>query len=518
MLTRGLAGSLLVLLGGLVVSTLPASSPVLDADVLVALRAHPAGRMLGLAVVLTGLGLLAASWLRLCRRVALPHGESTADRLALVRHACVVWSAPLVLAPPLFSRDGWSYAAQGTLAHLGLSPYDHGPSVLSGPVVEAVDPMWLDTPAPYGPLPLALGDLAAAHTGNPWVLVVAHRGVALVGLLLLAWAVPRLARWSGVDPALASAVVLVSPLMLANGVGGLHNDLLMVGLMAAALVVAAEHGWAAGAVLGGLAAAVKVPGGLVCLGVVLVGLPAAAGALERVRRAAAVAGVAVGTLVGLGAVTGLGLGWVAALGVPGTVSTPLSTTTLVGGALDRVAGLVGLGPGPLDLVDVLRTAGTLAALLLGLWALLRRPAGDRASAVATVALVVGATVVLGPVVHLWYFLWAAPFLAVLRLDRLGMVALLAASTVLGLVAPLDSSLHGAYLAIVLGCLLVAALLPVLLLTRRARARLGRIAHASPARAPARGAGPASGAQPEAGATVPRTSPSVIRPPVVDGAE
>ena len=49
--------------------------------------------------------------------------------------------------------------------------------------------------------------------------------IALIGLVLLAWAVPRLAAWTGVNPALSSAVVLASPLMLANGVGvyGLHS-------------------------------------------------------------------------------------------------------------------------------------------------------------------------------------------------------------------------------------------------------------------------------------------------------
>src|SRR3546814_17297347 len=74
--------------------------------------------------------------------------------------------------------------------------------------------------------------------------------------------------------------------MIANGVGGLHNDLLMVGLMAAGLVVAVEHGWAWGAALGGLAAAVKVPGGLICIAIALVTLPAAATLTDRVRRPA----------------------------------------------------------------------------------------------------------------------------------------------------------------------------------------------------------------------------------------
>ncbi|MGB0191601.1 MAG: hypothetical protein ACPF9W_11610 [Nocardioides sp.] len=47
----------------------------------------------------------------------------------------------------------------------------------------------------------------------------------------------------------------------------------------------------------------------------------------------------------------------------------------------------------------------------------------------------------------------------------------------GLVAPMDSSLHGAYYAIVLGSMIVAILAPVLLWTRGARERVERIAAA-----------------------------------------
>ena len=54
MLSRGLLGSVLVLLGGLVVSTLPRSAPILEVEALADLRGAEAGRMLGLAVVLTG--------------------------------------------------------------------------------------------------------------------------------------------------------------------------------------------------------------------------------------------------------------------------------------------------------------------------------------------------------------------------------------------------------------------------------------------------------------------------------
>jgi len=479
-LVRGFVGSVLVLVGGLGVSVLPGSTPLMQHDLLPQVHGSEVGRMMSLGIVMLGLGLVASQWLSLCRHVAHacdPHSEDREDALALVRHATLVWSAPLVLAPPLFSRDGWSYAAQGMLAKAGVSPYEHGPSVLSGPIVEAVDPRWMETVTPYGPIPVSVGSFGAQFTGNPWVLVIGHRMLALVGLVLLAWAVPRLARWSGLNPALAAAVVLASPLMLANGVGGLHNDLLMVGLMAAALVVAQEHGWFAGALLGGAAAAVKAPGGLVCIGIVLLSLPVAATALDRLRRLGAVAATSAGLLLGLGVVTGLGVGWVRALGVPGTVNTPLSMPTLVGGALDWSTRVVGVGLDNATFLDLVRQLATVAALGLAAAVALRWRTGSAVDAVRAVALVMGSLVLLSPVVHLWYFLWVVPFLAVIRLPRTAMAALLGWSLVFGLAAPLDSSLHGAYLAIVLGSVLLAVLVPLLLLTRGSRARIDRIVSA-----------------------------------------
>jgi alpha-1,6-mannosyltransferase len=473
-----LIGSVLVLVGGLVVATLPPSTPLLRHDLLVAVRGAEAGRMTGLALVLLGLGLLAHAWLTLCREVSAVRAddpEEATEALDLTRFAAIVWSAPLVLAPPLFSRDGWSYAAQGAMAAIGLSPYEHGPAVLGPyPILEAVDPMWRHTPTPYGPLPVWFGQAMAEHTFNPLMLAIGHRFLALVGLGLLAWAVPRLARWSGVNPAFATALVVASPLMLANGVGGLHNDLLMVGLMATALVVAAERGWVHGAVLGGLAAAVKVPGGAVCIGVALLTLAAHAPLKDRVRRLAGCAAVSVGVLLALGVVTGLGFGWVHALSVPGVVNTPLSLTTVVGGVLDFLAELVGLGTEPATFLGIMRTLGSAASLVVAVWVALRWRTGDRQSAVSAVATVVGVMVLLSTVVHLWYFLWPLPFLAALPLRRAALSGLVALSVVLGLVAPLDPSLHGAYLVIVFAVLVIAMLLTVLLLTPSARTQVERI--------------------------------------------
>lgn len=477
---RGALGSVLVLLGGLVGAALPASTPLLRLDALVVLRDSEVGRMLGLTIVMVGLGILAAQWLRLCRTTASAEdtsGSDDVDALALVRRAAAWWSLPLLVAPPLFSRDGWSYAAQGALVHAGLSPYDHGPAALGGAVAAAVDPRWADTAAPYGPLPLVLGGLASAVTASPWLLVVWHRLLALVGLVLLAWALPRLARWAGASPSLACALALVSPLTLAAGVAGLHNDLLMVGLMAAALVVGVERHWALGAVVAGLAAAVKLPGGLVCVAIALAVLPAAAPLVVRLARLAATGGVAVATLVGLSLASGLGLGWLGALGVPVTVATPLSLTTVTGGLLDAGVGAVGLPLGDAALLELARLVGSVAVLVVVAAVALRAPTGDRGEALRRLVVVLVALVLLSPVVHLWYLLWVLPFAACLRLPRWGTASVLVLSLVLGLASPLDSSLHGAYLALTWGCLLIAVILPLLLATRTGRARVERIAQA-----------------------------------------
>ena len=130
---------------------------------------------------------------------------------------------------------------------------------------------------------------------------------------------------------------------------------------------------------------------------------------------------------------------------------------------------------PESLDDAVRLVAQAAVAGVVAWVLATRPAGDRRGAVRALALVMVAVVALSPVVHLWYFLWAVPFVAVQRLGRGPTVAVVAVSLVAGLVAPMDSSLHGAYLAIVIGSLVVAAVAVLLLVTRRARERLSGIA-------------------------------------------
>lgn len=437
MLSRGLTGAILVLLGSLPLGVLDATT---------------AGRMSALLVVLLGLGMLGSAWLSLC--LGATRGEVS---LRQVHVATALWALPLLPAPPLFSNDGWSYAAQGALTALGLSPYVWSPSLLDGPLADAVDPVWLGTPAPYGPLTLQLGGLAAEVTTSPYLLVVAHRVVALLGLALIAWALPRLARWTGADPVRASALLLPSPLVLTQAVGGLHNDVLLAGLAAAALVVARDQSWVWGAVLAGLAASVKAPGVLAGVGVVLLTLPAGASLWQRLSRGVQVAVVAAGVVVATGVPQGLGVGWLGALSVPGTFTTPLSLVSVLGAA-------AGAQPEA-------RAVGLLLATAVVLALALRTRTGDPAAALRATSLAFGAVLLLGPVVHLWYLLWVLPLVAAQRLGTRATWLLVAVLLVGGVAAPLDSSLHGLYVVIVVGTAVSVAVATMLLALQPHRRRV-----------------------------------------------
>ena len=110
-----------------------------------------------------------------------------------------LWAVPLFLAAPVFSRDVYSYLAQGTILHLGHNPYDDPPVILAQlgqpQVLDAIDPFWQHTTAPYGPLFLELVSgivgVAGAHVVLGAQLI---KLLGLVGLVLLAVCVPRLAR------------------------------------------------------------------------------------------------------------------------------------------------------------------------------------------------------------------------------------------------------------------------------------------------------------------------------------
>ncbi|MEC3974227.1 polyprenol phosphomannose-dependent alpha 1,6 mannosyltransferase MptB, partial [Amycolatopsis sp. H20-H5] len=185
-----------------------------------------------LALGVTGMGTLVLAWLGL----GLHAAEIPVRRLYGIAAS---WCLPLLAARPLFSGDVHSYLAQGVIAAKGLDAYLLGPAAALGadsPVTLRVSHYWQDTPAPYGPAFVAVSRTIARVAGeNLLATVLLHRALELVGVVLLAWALPRLARRVGVPPSVALWLGLLNPLLLWHVVAGVHNDGLMAGLMVAGL-------------------------------------------------------------------------------------------------------------------------------------------------------------------------------------------------------------------------------------------------------------------------------------------
>src|SRR6476469_3756908 len=191
-----------------------------------------------LTMTTTGAVMMALAWLMLGRFTL---GDRRMTRSQLDR-LLLLWVLPLLIAPPMYSRDVYSYLAQSEISINGLNPYKVGPATglgLDHVFTLSVPNMWRETPAPYGPLFLWIGQGISALTGKNIVFAVLfHRLVVLLGVGLIVWAVPRLARRCGVAEVSALWLGAANPLLIMHLVAGIHNEALMLGLMLAGTEVA----------------------------------------------------------------------------------------------------------------------------------------------------------------------------------------------------------------------------------------------------------------------------------------
>ncbi|MFI9248591.1 polyprenol phosphomannose-dependent alpha 1,6 mannosyltransferase MptB [Streptomyces sp. NPDC053069] len=380
----GLAGTAVLALGGETAGALPVQDLLAPASARVAL---------GLVGVYFGVVLLIAAWVLLGRLVRGPQ-PPTPRALLLV---LAVWAAPLLLAPPLFSRDVYSYLAQGAMADAHMDVYAHGPAVLGGPLADEVAPMWRHTGAPYGPAFLAVASALAGLTrGRLPAGLLGMRLLALLGVALMAAALPRLARHSGADPAAALWLGALNPLVLLHLVAGAHNDALMLGLLGLGLVAARGRRPALGVVLVTLAALVKAPAALGLLAVLALQIRSGRRPLPATLTTA---GASALTTVAATAVAGTGYGWIGALATPVSPQN-WALTSLAGRATGALLEHLGSSLAPLAVPawHLLGLAATAVAVAL-IWLRLRlRPEYALGLSLLTVA-------VFGPAIRPWYVLW-----------------------------------------------------------------------------------------------------------------
>lgn len=354
---RGLLGSALLFVGSLTPAYLPQNSPWWDPMRALGLD-NPVAETFGTALVVAGVALLVEAWFRL--RPSLYHE---------VKHwpITLLWSLPLLLAPPIFSHDAYAYAAEGWLLRNGLNPYTNPISVLPGPFADQAAWLWRYTTAMYPPLSLEMfHGLVILAGNNPYYSAMAMRIPALLGVALIAYYLPRLGHRMGADVQMVAWFSTVNPLVIIDFVGGAHNDALMMGLVVLALWWAynGKFWWAAALV--GVAACIKQPAILAFYPVALIGHPWRTFRWRDTSRAlwrlSLSLGVAVATFVAISLATGLGFGWVSAADVPGKVVT-LAPFTLVGAGLKYLLEFLGQPAAGQVAMDVLRYLGLLLTVV-----------------------------------------------------------------------------------------------------------------------------------------------------------
>ncbi len=364
------------------------------------------GRSASVGLVYCGMAALGLAWLGLGRR--LP------SRRVLVGIA-VVWLSPLALAPPLFSRDVYSYLAQGTILHLGASPYHEAPIALAHlgrpHVLASVSSFWRHTTAPYGPLFLEQISLIVGIAGTHLIAgVLLTRGLELLGVALLAIYVPRLTRALGTDVRRALWLTLLSPLLALELVSPAHNDVLMIGLLVAGVALALEGRPIPGIAVCALAATIKVPA---LAGAAFI---AVAWAREERGRTAQLRFLLWGALVAalvLGAVTvasGVGISWISTslFSTPAKVRLAITPATGVGWTVSSLLGDLGIATSARGLEHAFGVAALAITGVAGLVLLYRVRIPKLVPYLGAFLLVAAAG---GPAAWPWYFAWGLVLIA-----------------------------------------------------------------------------------------------------------
>lgn len=428
----GATGTVLMAIGALGVGARPV---VQDPTFGVRLLNLPSRiQTVSLTMTTTGAVMMALAWLML-GRFAL--GQRRMSRSQLDR-TLLLWVLPLLIAPPMYSRDVYSYLAQSEIAVKGLDPYRVGPAPglgLDHVFTLSVPNMWRETPAPYGPLFLWIGQGISAITGeNIVAAVLCHRLVVLLGVGLIVWATPRLARRCGVAEVSALWLGAANPLLIMHLVAGIHNEALMLGLMLAGTEFALRgidaarpliprplawpqgpDAWAhwrpstmllIGVVLITMSSQVKLPS-LLALGFVAMALACRWGGTFKafILAGGSLTAVSVAVIALIGWASGLGFGWLFTLGTANVVRSWMSLPTLAALGTGQVGILLGLGDHTTAVLGLTRAIGVVIIAMVVTWLLLLVLRG-RLHPVGGLGVALGLTVLLFPVVQPWYVLWA----------------------------------------------------------------------------------------------------------------
>ena len=425
----GTAGSVLLTVGAIGAGGVLVRDPLVTGSALSWIR-YGHGRDLATIVVYLGFFLVLWAWVRLGRGVL---AGRVGSRGVLV--ATAAWIVPLLVAPPLFTRDVFSYLAQGALAVAGYNPYHVGPEVLTDDVADNVHYFWQDTPAPYGPLFMLMARSVYTVTGDNLIAgVIVMRLVLLIGLGLLCWALPGLVRHLGGRLPVALWLAVASPMTVVHLVGGPHNDLLLVGLMASGALLVLDRRHVLGIVVVSLAVGIKVSAAPLLPFLVWVWAARLPGSpLARFAKALSASLAIFGAVfTTITLVAGLDLGWIPALSAPSMIVNWLSVPTGLGQFVNALLNIF-VDVDQMVPITIMRIIGgaLLAAIAVRQWWLAREGGPD---AMRRAAIVLFFLAILSPAMLPWYLTWSLVLAAAMPWRRPALVGFVAVTVWLVLVA------------------------------------------------------------------------------------
>jgi hypothetical protein len=224
---RGMIAIAGVLVTGCVLSIAAAHTGSLLPETVRFVPPSLAGAFNGLGLNLHVGGAIAAlSLMFVSYAIIVADSTQLSGRVVLI--AVAILHVFVLLGPPLVSTDVFSYQAYARMgAVYSFNPYLHGPyAIFHDPVFQYIGAKWFNTPSVYGPVFTAFSYLLAPLSIA--TSVFAYKSIAAVASLILVALIWQCARLRGNDPVRAAALVGLNPLLILYGVGGGHNDLLML--------------------------------------------------------------------------------------------------------------------------------------------------------------------------------------------------------------------------------------------------------------------------------------------------
>ena len=450
----GFAGAALIALGGLGAGSTRQHDPVLEAAHLSWLRfGH--GLVVSSLLLWSGVAIMVVAWLWLGRRVVGPERVSDDTMIATTGF----WLAPLLLSVPIFSRDTYSYLAQGALLRDGFDPYVVAPIENPNSLLDNVSPIWTTTTAPYGPAFILVAKFVTLIVGDHVIAgTMLLRLCMLPGLALLIWAAPRVARHIGADGAVALWICVLNPLVIVHLMGGVHNEMLMVGLMMAGIALTFSRHHLIGVTLIAVAVAVKATAVLALPFMVWVWMRHLSGRRVRAFLIASATSVAIfmAVFAVLSWLAGVGLGWLTALAGSVKIINWLTVPTAVANLANAIGGLF-MPVNFYAILEFTRIAGIVVILvaLPLLWWRFRHT--DR-EALTGIACAMAVVVLFVPAALPWYYTWPLAVISALTQSRTAIALIAGFSTWIMVIFKPDGS-HGMYswlhVALATACAVVA---------------------------------------------------------------